>query len=190
VRVAGFGFRRGATLASLRDALAAAGGAEGLTALATAVDKLRLRGVVAEDARTDRMALDRMADGGAADGRGVTGGGATGGSVTVWGGPDGGVPTDRATGEGTTGGGETGSGAAALAALAHELGLPLIPVPLARLGDPAAAISRHAPARYGGRSLAEAAALAGAGPGATLTAPRAASGDGMATAAIAERTET
>ncbi|MBO1359985.1 cobalamin biosynthesis protein [Acetobacter sacchari] len=39
MRVAGFGFRRAAELASLREALAAAGGAEGLAALATLVEK-------------------------------------------------------------------------------------------------------------------------------------------------------
>lgn len=44
--------------------------------------------------------------------------------------------------------------------------------------------------RFGAGSLAEAAALAAAGPGARLLGPRAVSGDGMATAAIAERMET
>ena len=39
MRVAGFGFRSGASLASLSDAMAAAGGADGLTAIATATDK-------------------------------------------------------------------------------------------------------------------------------------------------------
>lgn len=39
MRVAGFGFRRAASLASLREALAAAGGAEGIDALATAAAK-------------------------------------------------------------------------------------------------------------------------------------------------------
>ena len=39
MRVAGFGFRTGASLASLQDALARAGGADGLTQIATAADK-------------------------------------------------------------------------------------------------------------------------------------------------------
>jgi cobalt-precorrin 5A hydrolase len=39
MRVAGLGFRKEATIESLRDALAAAGGARGLDALATATDK-------------------------------------------------------------------------------------------------------------------------------------------------------
>lgn len=39
MRVAGFGFRQAASLASLRDALAAAGGAKGIDALATVAQK-------------------------------------------------------------------------------------------------------------------------------------------------------
>jgi cobalt-precorrin 5A hydrolase len=39
MRVAGLGFRKEATIESLREALAAAGGAHGLDALATATDK-------------------------------------------------------------------------------------------------------------------------------------------------------
>lgn len=39
MKVAGFGFRRATELASLREALAAAGGAEGLAALATLAEK-------------------------------------------------------------------------------------------------------------------------------------------------------
>jgi cobalt-precorrin 5A hydrolase len=39
MRVAGLGFRKEATIESLRDALAAAGGARGLDALATVTDK-------------------------------------------------------------------------------------------------------------------------------------------------------
>jgi cobalt-precorrin 5A hydrolase len=39
MRVAGLGFRRDVTLASLREALVAAGGAEGLAAVATVSDK-------------------------------------------------------------------------------------------------------------------------------------------------------
>ncbi|KRR02273.1 precorrin methylase [Bradyrhizobium jicamae] len=39
MKVAGFGFRREVTLASLRDALDAAGGSDGLAAVATASDK-------------------------------------------------------------------------------------------------------------------------------------------------------
>ena len=39
MKVAGFGFRKDVTLASLREALLAAGGPEGLTAIATVSDK-------------------------------------------------------------------------------------------------------------------------------------------------------
>lgn len=39
MKVAGFGFRSGASLASLQDALARAGGAAGLTGISTAADK-------------------------------------------------------------------------------------------------------------------------------------------------------
>lgn len=39
MRVAGFGFRAGADVASLREALRAAGGADGVVALATVADK-------------------------------------------------------------------------------------------------------------------------------------------------------
>ena len=117
MRVAGFGFRRGASLAALRDALAQAGGAEGLSAIATAEDK-----------------------------------------------------------------------AGALRPLAEALGLPLLPVPCARLADqPVLTRSARVQALYGTGSLAEAAALAAAGPGARLLAPRACSADNTATAAIAER---
>lgn len=117
MRVAGFGFRAGASEASLRAALDAAGGAAGLTALATAADK------------ADHPAL---------------------------------------------------------AALAAGLGLPARGVDLQAIAAAPAAPSARAPLRYGGKSLAEAAALAAAGPGARLTAPRAASSDRRATCAIAE----
>jgi cobalt-precorrin 5A hydrolase len=46
MRVAGFGFRKGATIESLRDALAAAGGACGLDALATVTDKAEAAAIV------------------------------------------------------------------------------------------------------------------------------------------------
>lgn len=39
MKVAGFGFRAGASLASLQDALAAAGGSEGLVCISTVADK-------------------------------------------------------------------------------------------------------------------------------------------------------
>ncbi|MBR0823923.1 cobalamin biosynthesis protein [Bradyrhizobium manausense] len=41
MRVAGFGFRRDVTVASLREALIAAGGAEGVAAIATVSDKAK-----------------------------------------------------------------------------------------------------------------------------------------------------
>jgi len=46
MRVAGFGFRKGATIETLRDALAAAGGACGLDALATVTDKAEAAAIV------------------------------------------------------------------------------------------------------------------------------------------------
>lgn len=77
----------------------------------------------------------------------------------------------------------------AIIELAQALALPLVAVPLAQLTGPAATASlpvgKHIPARYGARSLAGSSALAAAGPGAHLLAPRAISADHMATAAIA-----
>lgn len=120
MRIAGFGFRRSATLSSLRAALAAAGGGAGggIAALATAREK---------------------------------------------------------------------AGAEALLALAAELHVPIYAI----AHDDLAATtpitqSPRVAMRFGTGSVAEAAALAGAGPGARLLGPRAASADGMATAAIAE----
>ncbi len=75
---------------------------------------------------------------------------------------------------------------AALRKLSIRLDLPLLAI---RIGDIAAApasLSPRAPERYGGRSLAEAAALIAAGPGARLVAGRFTSADGKATLAIAE----
>ena len=123
--VAGFGFRAGATLESLRSALhmASNGSVISITALATAADKAHHP---------------------------------------------------------------------ALMALARELTLPLMAVPLAQLTESSAAavLAAHSriPERYGARSLAESSALAAAGQGAHLLAPRAVSADKMATAAIASIT--
>ncbi|MDO9638432.1 MAG: cobalamin biosynthesis protein [Pseudotabrizicola sp.] len=118
MKVAGFGFRGAATPDALQDALIAAGGAAGLTALATAADKAT---------------------------------------------------------------------APVFAALSRTLNLPVLAVGLPALRATPATPSGHAPARYGRHSLAEAAALAAAGPGARLTGPRAVSACGTATCAIAER---
>ena len=114
--VAGFGFRKGATIAALHDALTRAGGPKGVTTLATSEDKL-----------------------------------------------------------------------AGLQPLGQTLGLPVIGLTRASLA--AQTTLTHSPrvhALTGTGSLAEAAALAAAGPGARLLAPRAQSSDGTATAAIAE----
>lgn len=123
MKVAGFGFRAAATEQAFQTALAAAGGAHGLTALATATDKAQ---------------------------------------------------------------------APAFARFAERMNLPVLAIPLPDLrAIPAtipATVSVHAPARYGRQSLAEAAALAAAGPDARLTGPRAVSACGTATCAIAERT--
>lgn len=75
----------------------------------------------------------------------------------------------------------------ALCRFAHQRGLLLRPIPLADIpGQPAQTLSPRQPARYGTRSVAEAAALAAAGPGAWLIVTRITSPDGKATVAIAE----
>ncbi|WP_138515314.1 cobalamin biosynthesis protein [Rhodoferax bucti] len=74
----------------------------------------------------------------------------------------------------------------ALLQLAAELQLPIHFIPLPALADqPSAAPSAHVPERYGAHSVAEAAALAAAGPSATLLGRRSISPDRMATAALA-----
>jgi cobalt-precorrin 5A hydrolase len=118
MKVAGFGFRKGASVAALQDALVRAGGAVGVTHLATVADK-----------------------------------------------------------------------AAALAPFARALDLPVVAISAAELAvQPVLTYSPRVQALYGTGSLAEAAALAAAGPGARLLGPRAQSQDRTATAAIAERT--
>ena len=73
--------------------------------------------------------------------------------------------------------------------LAALMGLPVHAVtPDALAAQTCITHSPRVQALYGTGSVAEAAALAAAGPGARLLAPRAQSADGMATAAIAERT--
>ena len=80
--------------------------------------------------------------------------------------------------------------AAALRDLAHALRLRIIAIaPEVIAAIPTPTHSPRVVTRFGTGSLAEAAALAGAGTGARLTGPRQVSGDGMATAAIAERKE-
>ncbi|MCK1361018.1 cobalamin biosynthesis protein [Bradyrhizobium sp. 199] len=118
MKVAGLGFRKNVTLASLREALQAAGGAEGLAALATVSDK---------------------------------------------------------------------ADAEALKQLARECSVPITAFPadlLAGIDTPTQ--SRLVAEKFGTGSIAEAAALAGAGPRARLIATRVVSQDRTATAAIAE----
>lgn len=115
VKVAGFGLRASATPASLRAALDAAGGPQGLTAIATAADKAHHP---------------------------------------------------------------------ALLALARELALPLRAIAPERLAETTAGPART-PDRYANRSVAEAAALAAAGPDARLLVARRIAPDGRATCAIA-----
>jgi cobalt-precorrin 5A hydrolase len=115
--VAGFGFRSGVTLAALQEALVLAGGADGVTHLATLADK-----------------------------------------------------------------------AEGLAPLGLALGLPVLAVADGvLLGQATLTRSGRVQALKGVGSVAEAAALAAAGPGARLRGPRVVSADGTATAAIAER---
>ncbi|MCP3443010.1 cobalamin biosynthesis protein [Bradyrhizobium sp. CCGUVB14] len=118
MKVAGLGFKKDVTLASLRDALAAAGGADGLAAVATVSDK---------------------------------------------------------------------ADAEALKLLAHECGVPIKAIATDMLAGIATPTQSSLVAeRFGTGSVAEAAALAAAGPRARLIAPRAVSQDRTATAAIAE----
>ncbi|MCW3781997.1 cobalamin biosynthesis protein [Defluviimonas salinarum] len=115
MRVAGIGFRRAATVASLRDAVERAGG--GAELLATAASKAE-------------------------------------------------APAARE--------------------LAAELGLRLCGLDRAVLEvEETLTHSARVAERFGAGSVAEAAALAAAGPGARLLGPRVVSGDGLATAAIA-----
>jgi len=117
MKVAGLGFRRDVTLASLREALLAAGGSVGLAAVATVSDK---------------------------------------------------------------------ADAEALKQLARECGVPIKAVPVEVLaGVDTPTQSRLIREKFGTGSIAEAAALAAAGPGARLIATRAVSHDRTATAAIA-----
>jgi cobalt-precorrin 5A hydrolase len=114
--VAGFGFRSGVTLAALQDALSRAGGAVGVTHVATLAAK-----------------------------------------------------------------------AEGLAPLAKALGVPVVSLSDAALQSVKTLTqSDRVQALKGTGSVAEAAALAAAGPGARLRGPRAVSADGTATAAIAE----
>ena len=118
MRIAGMGFRKTAGIDSLRSALLAAGGTDGVVALATAAEK---------------------------------------------------------------------AGALALIALAAELRLPICAItPVALAAVETQTRSDRVAMRFGTGSLAEAAALAAAGPASRLLGPRAVSADGMATAAIAE----
>lgn len=118
MKIAGLGFKKDVTLTSLREALLAAGGPDGLTAIATVSDK---------------------------------------------------------------------ADAAALKQLARECGVPIKAVPadvLAGVETPTQA--ERVAERFGTGSVAEAAALAAAGPRARLIATRVVSQDRSATAAIAE----
>ncbi len=118
MKVAGFGFRRDVTLAALREALLAAGGPEGLAAVATVSGK----------AEADALKL-----------------------------------------------------------LARECGVPIRAIPVETLACIATPTqSERINDRFGTGSVAEAAALAAAGPHARLISLRAVSGDRTATAAIAE----
>lgn len=75
------------------------------------------------------------------------------------------------------------AGAPALAALAAERGLPIRAVAVAGVQTPTT--SARVLARFGTGSVAEAAALVAAGPGAGLVLPRIVAPDGKATCAIA-----
>lgn len=118
MKVAGLGFKRDVTLASLREALLAAGGSEGLAAVATVSDK---------------------------------------------------------------------ADAEVLKQLARECGVPIKAIAAEMLaGIDTPTQSNLIAKKFGTGSVAEAAALAAAGPGARLIATRVVSQDRTATAAIAE----
>ena len=118
MKIAGLGFKKDVTLTSLREALLAAGGPDGLTAIATVSDK---------------------------------------------------------------------ADAAALKQLARECGVPIRAIPAGVLaGVETPTQSERVAERFGTGSVAEAAALAAAGPRARLVATRVVSQDRTATAAIAE----
>lgn len=75
------------------------------------------------------------------------------------------------------------AGAAALRQLAEERGLAVLAVPVQDIATPTR--SARVMALHGTGSVAEAAALAAAGPGAILTVARMTAPDGMATCAMA-----
>lgn len=117
MKVAGMGFKSDVTLGALRDALRAAGGHEGLTALATSSEK---------------------------------------------------------------------ADTAVFKSLARELNVPIKSISSDLLGQIVTPTqSNRVHAKFGTGSLAEAVALAAAGPGARLISPRVVSQDRSATAAIA-----
>jgi cobalt-precorrin 5A hydrolase len=75
----------------------------------------------------------------------------------------------------------------AFRAFARRLGLPVLGIdPAALAAQPTLTQSAASRTARGTGSVAEAAALAAAGPGARLLGPRAVSGDGMATCALAQ----
>jgi cobalt-precorrin 5A hydrolase len=78
----------------------------------------------------------------------------------------------------------TKSDTPAIGALAHRLNLPIRAVCVA--GQPTPTASPRVQALFATGSVAEAAALLAAGPGARLVAARVTTPNGMATAAIAE----
>jgi cobalt-precorrin 5A hydrolase len=117
MKVAGLGFKRDVTLASLREALMAAGGPEGLAAVATVSDK------------ADAQALKQ---------------------------------------------------------LARECGVPIKAIAAMLVSIDTPTRSKLVAEKFGTGSVAEAAALAAAGPRARLIATRVVSQDRTATAAIAE----
>lgn len=83
---------------------------------------------------------------------------------------------------------EVKAGQPAVRILAKALGLPLLSISRARMGEEDTLThSERVAEKFGTGSVAEAAALAACGPGARLVGPRVVSGDGLATAAIAER---
>lgn len=77
--------------------------------------------------------------------------------------------------------------AAALRAFAAEVGVRIVAIPLADLGQHKAVTQApNQPARYGPLSLAEACALAAIGPGGRLIRARLISQDGRVTVALAQ----
>lgn len=192
--VAGFGFRAGATVDSLHDALTRAQAARGadtppgraLTAAtcppatdptaAGRAGQLATGGHMAKHRAADKQATDQAATNPCTAADHLTGNGASADRPAS---PPPAVPDLLATAQAK-------AQSPALQALARRLSRPLCAIPAVALAAQVTATrSAAAMAAHGTGSVAESAALAAAGAGARLLAPRVISSDRMATCALA-----